>query len=268
LLSLGFWLPLLGVGLVVGFIAGLFGMGGGAVIIPALLFVFGAQHFPPEAAMHQAVATSLACILLASITSMFEHHQHGAVDWTVVRRLAPGIVAGGLLGTTLVSQLPTATLKLLFMVFLLYVSINMLRPKAAPNAARELPGRAGMSLAGGVIGFVSALVGIGGAAISVPFMVFCNVRIHRAIGTSAALGFPIAASGTVGYVLGGWHQPGLAPYSLGYVHLPSVAALSAMSMLVAPMGARAAHRLPVGTLRKVYALFLLLVTARMAATLF
>lgn len=267
MLSLGFWLPLLLVGLLVGFIAGLFGMGGGAVIIPALLFVFGAQHFAPSTVMHQAVATSLACILLASITSMREHHHHEAVVWSIVRRMAPGIVLGGLVGTHFVARLPASALKVLFMLFLLYVSANMLRPRSTPNPSRDLPGPIGMSFAGAGIGFVSSLVGIGGAAMSVPFMVFCNVTIHRAIGTSAALGFPIAAAGTLGYVLSGWGHPDLAPSSLGYVHVPAVVALSAMSMLVAPLGARAAHRLPVDTLRKIYALFLLLVTARMAYSL-
>ena len=262
-----FWGPLVATGVVVGFLAGLFGMGGGAIIIPALLFVFGQHHFDPATIAHQAVATSLGCILLGSISSLREHHAHGAVEWRIVRSLTPGIVAGGLLGPLIVAHLSGRSVRVAFMAFLIYTSINMLRPRP-PAPGRDLPGPAGMLLAGTALGGISAMVGVGGAAISVPFMVWCNVRMHAAIGTSSALGFPIALAGVAGYIISGWGKTGLAPHSLGYVHLPSMLVLSAMSMLVAPLGARVAHRLPVSSLRKWFALLLIAITLRMAVGMF
>lgn len=260
--SLEFIPVYLAAGSIAGFLAGLLGVGGGVVIVPILLFIFTAQHFPVDHMMHLAIGTSLASIVFTAASSLRAHHAHGAVKWDIVKRITPGILAGTLAGTFLVAQLSAGLLKGLFIVFIFYVATQQLL-NFKPKAARQIPGRSGMFAAGGVIGLVSSFVGIGGGALSVPFMTFCNIRMHDAIGTSAAIGFPIAIAGTVGYLLNGWHVDNLPYGSLGFVHLPSLAGMVVASMLVAPYGARAAHKLPVATLKKIFALFLYVIGTKL-----
>jgi len=262
-----FWLLYLATGVCAGFLAGLLGVGGGLVIVPVLVFIFAAQHFPAELIMHLALGTSLASIMFTSISSLRAHHAHGAVNWQVVRGITPGIVAGTLAGTVLAAQLSTAFLKVFFVVFLYYVATQMIM-NIKPKPSRELPGVMGMFSAGGVIGAVSSLVGIGGGTLSVPFMTWCNVKLHQAIGTSAAIGLPIAAAGTVGYITNGWRVEELPSYSLGFVYLPALAGLVVASVLTAPFGAHLAHRLPVAKLKKFFALLLYVLGTRMLLTLF
>jgi len=251
------------VGLCVGFLSGLFGVGGGIVIVPALSFCFAALHFPSELALHTAIGTSLACIVFGSIASMREHHAHGAVDWSIVRRLTPGILFGTFVGAKIAVHIPVQPLKILFVCFLFYAATQSLL-NFKPKAARELPGLLGMSVAGSVIGLISSFVGIGGGAISVPFMLWCNVRMHNAIGTSAALGFPIAVAGAIGYMVNGFDQPGLLPYSIGYVYLPALLGITVMSVLSARVGVRLAHKLPVATLKKAFGVLLYVIGLKMA----
>lgn len=262
-----FWLLYLATGVFAGFLAGLLGVGGGLVIVPVLVFIFTAQHFPAGQVMHLALGTSLASIMFTSISSLRAHHAHAAVNWRVVRGITPGIVAGTLAGTVLAAQLSTFFLKVFFVVFLYYVAVQMVLD-IKPKPSRELPGAAGMFGAGSVIGGVSSLVGIGGGTLSVPFMTWCNVKLHQAIGTSAAIGFPIAAAGTVGYIVNGWELEALPTYSLGFVYLPALVGLVAASVLTAPFGARLAHRLPVGKLKKFFALLLFALGTRMLFSLF
>ena len=262
-----FWLLYLATGVFAGFLAGLLGVGGGLVIVPVLAFIFTAQHFPVEAIMHLALGTSLASILFTSLSSVRAHHGHGAVNWGVVRGITPGIIAGTLAGTVVAAQLSTFFLKTFFVVFLYYVATQMVL-NIKPKPTRELPGAAGLFAAGGVIGGVSSLVGIGGGTLSVPFMTWCNVKMHQAIGTSAAIGFPIAAAGAVGYIANGWSAGGLPSYSLGYVYLPALIGLVLASVLTAPFGAKLAHRLPVAKLKKIFALLLYLLGTRMLFSLF
>lgn len=250
------------VGLVAGFLAGLLGVGGGLVIVPALTFIFSAQLFPSAYILHLALGSSLASILFTSLSSLRAHHAHGAVNWGVVRGITPGILTGTLLGTVVATQLSSNFLKGFFIAFLYYVATQMLLD-IRPKGTRGLPGALGMFLAGGIIGGISSLVGIGGGTLSVPFMTRCNVRMHQAIGTSAAIGFPIALAGAVGYLANGFAVAGLPPYSLGFVYLPAMLGLVAASVLTAPMGARVAHRLPVKELKKVFALLLYVVGTRM-----
>jgi len=262
-----FWLLYLAVGLLAGFLAGLLGVGGGLVIVPVLMFIFTAQHFPEAHVLHLALGTSLASITFTSVSSLRAHHGHGAVDWRTVQAITPGIVTGTLLGTVLAAQLATDYLKVFFVAFLFYVGTQMLL-NIKPKPARELPGFAGMFAAGNVIGGVSALVGIGGGTLSVPFMTWCNVKMHRAIGTSAAIGLPIAVSGAVGYLANGLAVEGLPQYSLGFVYLPALAGVVAASVMTAPLGAKLAHRLPVPQIRKIFAILLYALGVRMAASLF
>jgi len=254
-----------GLGLVVGFVAGLLGVGGGLIIVPVLIFLLHAQGLAAGMEPQLALGTSLASILFTSLSSVRAHHRHSAVDWPLVRRIAPGVVLGTLVGALLAAQMSALVLKVFFVAFLFYAALQMwLDFKPAPH--RGLPGRGGMTLAGGVIGAVSSWVGIGGGTLSVPFMLWHNVMLHRAIATSAAIGFPIAIAGAAGYVLGGWGVHGLPAGSLGFVYLPALAGIVAGSVLTAPLGARTAHRLPVRPLKRIFALLLLTLALRMTWT--
>jgi uncharacterized membrane protein YfcA len=251
-------------GALVGFIAGLLGVGGGAILVPAFLVAAQAENFPPEHAMHMALGTSLACILASSFSSARTHLKKGAVHIGVVKGMGPAIFVGSLAGAFLAARLPAAPLKWLFLSFLVYVAQDLLR-KPKPVAHATLPGPRGLAWMGALIGGFSSLVGIGGASLTVAFLVWCSVGMHEAIGTSAALGVVIALAGTIGYVVNGWGIDHLPYGSLGFVYLPAFVGVTLTSYFVAPYGARAAHRLPVLTLRRVFALFLLVVSLRMAA---
>lgn len=256
------WLVYLGSGSLAGLLAGLLGVGGGIVIVPMLVFMFAWQKLPADHIQHLALGTSLATIVITSIASVRAHHAHGAVQWQIFRRITPGIVAGTLFGSWLAAQLSTSFLKVFFILFTYYVALQMLLD-IKPKPHREVPGIPGLSLAGGVIGLVSSLVGIGGGSMSVPFLAWCNLRMHSAIGTSAAIGFPIALSGACGYLLNGLSIRDLPPYCAGFIYLPAFIGIAVASFLTAPLGARLAHRLPVPRLKKIFALLLLIIGTKM-----
>ena len=249
-------------GVLAGITAGLFGVGGGVVIVPALDLVFAALGYPEQTSHHVALGTSLATIVFTSISSARAHHKRGAVRWDILKGITPGILAGTLAGAWIASALPTVPLKAFFVLFLFYVSVQMFLD-IKPKAEREIPGFKGLTGVGGGIGVVSALVGIGGGTMSVPFMAFCNVPMHSAVGTASAIGFPIALAGTIGFITGGLGAENLPPSTLGYVSIPALVGIATMSFLSAPYGAKLAHSLPVKTLKKVFAGFLLLMAVRM-----
>ena len=251
----------------VGVLAGLLGVGGGLVIVPILVIAFKLQAIPHEITMHLALGTSLASIIFTSISSFMAHHRRGAVDWQTVRRIVVGILTGTFIGSCFVAILPTNTLKLFFVCFIYFVAFQFLTNKK-PKPSRELPGLFGMFVAGNVIGFISSLVGIGGGAVSVPYMTWCNVVVHRAIGTSSAIGLPIALSGTVGFVFNGWENPLLPDYAIGYVYLPALVGIAAISVLTAPLGVKLAHSLPVPKLKRIFALLLIVVGTKMLIDVF
>lgn len=253
---------LLALGSATGFAAGLLGVGGGMLLVPFLTMLFTAKHVPLEHVVHMAIATSLATILFTSLSSVRAHDQRGAVLWQVVKFLAPGILLGSLLGAQIAGRLPTAWIALLFAVFVGVSATRMIFDRK-PKPERELPAAPGMFGMGGAIGFVSSLVGAGGAFISIPFMVRCNVKMHNAVATSAALGFPIAAAGTVGYVVSGWSTPNLPPGSLGFIYVPALLAVAAASVLTAPLGARVAHALNTRRLKRIFAGLLYLLAGYM-----
>ncbi|MDO8720175.1 MAG: sulfite exporter TauE/SafE family protein [Polaromonas sp.] len=255
---------LLVMGCVSGFLAGLLGIGGGMVLVPALTFIGTAKGFPADYVVKMAVATSLATILFTSLSSVRAHHKRGAVRWDVVKLLAPGIVVGSLLGAQIAKLLSTKSLALVFAVFVSYSALQMFIDKK-PKPSRQLPQGAGMIGAGTVIGTLSALVGAGGGFISVPFMAWCNVAIHTAVATSAALGFPIALAGTIGYIYAGWNLQGVPVGSFGYLYLPALVLIAVTSVLFAPLGAKAAHKLDVKQLKRVFACLLFLLAAYMAS---
>jgi uncharacterized membrane protein YfcA len=238
-----------------GIVAGLLGVGGGLIIVPVLVYIFSRQQFAPEVLVHLAVGTSLATIVFTSIASVNAHNRRQAVHWHIFWKLTPGIVIGALLGSLIADWLPAHGLRRFFAIFEWLVAAQLLIG-LRPRASRTVPATAGLLAAGGVIGCISAIVGIGGGTMTVPFLVWCNLRMQEAVGTSSACGLPIAMAGAVGFVLTGWSTPGLPAGSLGYVYLPAFLAIVLASVLFAPLGAWLAHRLPANTLRKIFAIFL------------
>lgn len=254
-------LALLGLG--TGFLAGLLGIGGGMIMVPFITLIMGQRGVTPDLAVKIAIATSMATIVFTSISSVRAHHKRGAVRWRLVGGLAPGIVAGSLVGSLGVfALLKGSALAIVFALFVGFSATQMfLDRKPAPT--RQMPGTAGQFAAGGGIGFLSGLVGAGGGFISVPFMTWCNVPIHNAVATSAALGFPIAVANVAGYVIGGAGVAGLPAGSAGYIWLPALVVIASCSVFTAPLGAKAAHSLPVAKLKHVFASVLYLLAAYM-----
>jgi uncharacterized membrane protein YfcA len=251
---------LLLLGSVTGFLAGLLGIGGGMLMVPFMSFILTAKGYPADYTVKMAVATSLATICFTSMSSVRAHHRRGAVLWPIVRLLAPGILLGSLVGAQLAVALPGRILSILFAVFVAFSATQMFLDRK-PKPSRTLPGRVGTFGMGWVIGMLSSLVGAGGAFVSVPFMTWCNVKIHDAVGTSAALGFPIALAGTLGYIWAGQGMPEMPPGSIGYLYLPGLIVVSLASMCTAPLGARTAHRMDIRPLKKVFAVVLYVLAA-------
>jgi len=254
-------------GTFVGIVAGLFGVGGGLIIVPALVFIFSSTQLngpaiPANLVMHIAIGTSLATIMITSLSSMRAHHRHGGVLWPVVVQLTPGIIVGTLIGAAVVNNLPNHTLRIFFGIFELVVAVQMgFGLKASPH--RQLPGWFGASAMAVIIGAVSAVVGIGGGTLTVPFLTWCNVNIRQAVATSAACGLPIAMAGTIGFMLTGWGKTELPAWSSGYIYWPAFAGIALASVLFAPLGAKLAHTLPTATLKRYFAIFLALLGLRM-----
>lgn len=260
--ELGFMLPYLVLGLLVGFFAGLLGVGGGGIMVPILTMLFMREGFADAQYVHLALGTSLASIVLTSISSLRSHHQHGAVQWDIVQGMAPGILLGTLALAYFSHLLSTTFLALLFSAFMGYVGLQMFL-NIKPKPSRQLPQPLALNAVGFGIGGISALVAIGGGSLVVPFLTWCNVKIQHAIGTSAAIGLPIALAGSVGYMLSGQGEQGLPAYTTGYVYWPAVALISLISVFTAPWGAKLAHRLPVVVLKRVFAVILLLLALKM-----
>ncbi|TMH32207.1 MAG: sulfite exporter TauE/SafE family protein [Betaproteobacteria bacterium] len=245
-----------------GFLAGLLGVGGGMLMVPFVTFLLTLKAFPEAYIVKMAVATSLATICFTSLSSLRAHHGRGAIRWDVVKLLAPGIVVGSLLGAQIAKALPARVLALFFALFISFSALRMFIGKK-PKPTRQLPGTAGMLGAGGSIGVLSSLAGAGGAFISVPFMTWCNVPIHNAVATSAALGFPIALAGTVGYVIAGWSLHDMPSGTLGFIYLPALLIISLASVTTAPLGAHTAHRMDIAQLKYAFAGLLFALAAYM-----
>jgi uncharacterized protein len=255
---------LLALGAVTGFLAGLLGVGGGMMMVPFMTWILSTRGVEPGLAVKMAIATSMATILFTSISSVRAHHARGAVRWDVLRALAPGVIGGGLLsGAGLFAVLKGQGLALFFSLFIGFSATQMLVDRK-PKASRQLPGPWAQGAVGGLIGMLSGLLGAGGAFMSVPFMTWCNVPIRQAVGTSAALGFPIALANTVGYIVAGWGLPPALPGAFGYLFLPALGVAATASVAMAPLGARVAHGTDVGKLKRVFALMLFALAGYMA----
>ncbi len=256
------WLVYPLIGCFSGFVAGLFGVGGGLTIVPLLLMLFSAQGFPAEHLMHLSLGTAMATIVVTSLSSMRAHHNHGAVRWEIFRVMAPGLVVGTLAGSLIAAWVPTRPLAMIFTAIVYLAAIQMMAD-FKPKPTRTLPKPVWQFGAGLGIGGVSSLVAAGGGFLSVPFMVWHNVPIHRAVGTSAALGFPIAVAGTLGYLISGWHAGSLPAYSVGYIYLPALIGIIATTVLFAPLGARTAHSLPIKGLKRAFGVMLAVLATSM-----
>ena len=240
-------LAVLGVG--TGFLAGLLGIGGGMLMVPFITIIMSNRGVSPDLSVKMAIATSMATIIFTSISSVRAHHKRGAVRWDIVKRLAPGIVIGSIIGSLGVfALLKGSYLAIFFGLFVSFSATQMFLDKK-PKPTRQMPGTAGQFAAGGFI--------------SVPFMTWCNVAIHSAVATSAALGFPIAVANVLGYVISGQTVQNLPESSFGYIWLPALVVIAVCSFFTAPLGAKAAHSLPVGKLKRVFASILYVLAAYM-----
>lgn len=249
-------------GAAAGTLAGLLGIGGGALIVPVLAFFFERQGTDPDVVMQAAIGTSLATIVFTAVSSVRAHQARGAIRWNVFWQLAPGIVAGVIIGAVIAHWLPGKVLKIAFGIFALLVAAQMARGMTLASH-RPLPSQPYMALSGGVIGVLSSLFGIGGGSLSVPFLTWFSVPAVQAIATSAAIGLPIAIVGTLSYIVMGWNVSGLPSGSVGYVVLAPFLGIVIASAIFAPLGVRLAHRLSQIVLRRIFAVFLTVMAIRL-----
>jgi uncharacterized membrane protein YfcA len=250
-------------GSISGFLAGLLGIGGGMILVPFMILVFNHLGFNQQVIVHMAIATGMATILFTTSSAIWAHHKHGSIDWKLVAALSPGMIFGGLIGgSELFEALKTSWLSLFFAIFIIYTSIQMLLNKK-PSAGRDLPSVIGLFSFGTFAGALASLVGAGGAFITVPFMLWCNVKPHTAMATSSGLGLPIAMAATLGYTYGSWGNPNLPSGSLGFVYLPAVVCIVIVSIFTAPFGAKMARKLNVAQLKRVFGIMLFLLAAFM-----
>ncbi|OEO23166.1 hypothetical protein AX279_22885 [Pseudomonas sp. J237] len=245
----------LSLGAAAGVLAGLFGVGGGIIIVPVLVLSFKAQGLAPEILTHLAIGTSLATIIFTSINSVLEHHRKGAVLWPLFVWMLLGICLGGQLGSMTAALLNGEVLQKIIGVFALVVAVQM-SLQLRPNPSRVVPGKVGLTGAGVVIGWASAIFGIGGGTLTVPFLTWRSVPMQKAVATSAACGLPIAVSGAIGFMWNGWNNPQLPEWSAGFIYLPALAGIAISSMFFARVGARLAHRLSPLMLKRLFALLL------------
>ncbi|SFU10847.1 hypothetical protein SAMN05216264_11219 [Pseudomonas marincola] len=245
----------LSLGAAAGVLAGLFGVGGGIIIVPVLVLSFKAQGLAPEILTHLAIGTSLATIIFTSINSVLEHHRKGAVLWPLFVWMLLGICLGGQLGSMTAALLNGEMLQRIIGVFALVVAVQM-SLQLRPNPSRVVPGKVGLTGAGVVIGWASAIFGIGGGTLTVPFLTWRSVPMQKAVATSAACGLPIAVSGAIGFMWNGWNNPQLPEWSAGFIYLPALAGIAISSMFFARVGARLAHRLSPLMLKRLFALLL------------
>ena len=255
------WLAYPAIGVVAGFFAGLLGIGGGGIIVPMLALAYAGQGLPAEHILHLAVGTGMATILFTSVASVRAHAKRDAVRWDIVKSLTPGILLGGLLGSSLTRLVPARAFAVFF-VLIIYVAAIQILIEFRPSASGRIPGRLGMFGVGVAISGVAALAAIGGVFMSIPFMLWCGIPLLSAIGTAATIGFPIALAGSIGYVLAGLGQS-LPAWTLGYIYLPGLFGLTAASVVMAPVGAAAAHRMPTRRLRQVFCGVMMILATRL-----
>ncbi|MGZ8185820.1 MAG: sulfite exporter TauE/SafE family protein [Methylobacter sp.] len=249
-------------GMISGLLAGLFGIGGGLVIVPVLVILFSTQGFPADLVMIMSVATSLATIIFTSIASVLAHHRLGSVGWEKVLRLGPGIMIGAAVGAIIANHIAVDVLRFIFILFLLYAGVRMafqIQPQPGTIKQSKMLDY-GVAL---IIGLLSSIVGIGGGTLTVPYLVRCQTPMRNAVAISSACGLPIAVAGTASYAIVGWHALQLPEWSLGYVYLPSFLGIGLTSVFTAPLGAKLAHRLPAQKLKRYFSLLIFLMAVKL-----
>ncbi len=256
---------LLFTGAVTGFCAGLFGIGGGGIMVPILALSFGYLNFPDGQLMHFALGTSMAAIIPTAIASIITHQKHRAILWPVVMKFVPGVLIGTFIGSLVATHLSNSFLAIFFAFFMAIVAWKMWS-NILPKPSRHLPSTGLLALTGSGIGGISALVAIGGGTMTVPFLLWCNVHLRNAIATSAAVGLPIAMTGAISYAL--HFDQSIEGVSIGYLVWPAVLSLACASVITAPLGARLAHKLPTDKLKKYFAVFLLFLSLQMLVKTF
>lgn len=246
----------------VGLMAGLLGVSGGGIMVSMLTSIFLAQGMPVESVVHLALGTSMASMMMSSFSSLRAHNAKGAVVWDAVKGMSPGIILGAFLATFVAAQLNATFLAVFFALFMLFVASQIVSTYR-PTPSRELAGSGGLFLVGTGIGAVSALVTVGGGFLTVAYLTWQNVDIKKSIGTSSTIAFPIAIAGTLGYLINGWSNSSMENHTLGFIYLPAVLLMSITSFLLAPVGVRLAHALPVSMLKKLFAMLLVLLSIQM-----
>ncbi len=253
-------------GALAGFIAGLLGLGGGGILVPFLSSIFLYQGTSVEKVVHVALGTSLACMIISSAASVHAHVSRNAVDWQIVRGMSPGIILGSILTTQLAANFSAAYIALFFALFMAIVAVQMFM-NWQPNPRQMSMSFRGLATAGVCIGSVSTLAAVGGGFLTIGYLVYRNVAIKKAIGSSAAIGLPIAVTGTIGYMISGWYETLSNPYVIGFINVPAFLAISTASAIVTPCGVACSHRLPVNYLKKVFAIISLILSITMLVSL-
>jgi len=261
-LTIEWVLSFLLLGSLVGFLAGLLGIGGGGIMVPVLTLIFLHQGVEVNSVLHLALGTSMASIIFTSISSLRAHHAHSAINWSLVKLMSMGVVVGTFMGTFLATNASSFYLAIFFTIFMAYVALKLLLKKQNEITYKPINDK-NLLISGGGIGLISALVSIGGGSLTVPYLVSKGIDIKKAIGTSAAIGLPISVTGTLGYLINGWNNNLSYDYTFGFIYLPAVFLISITSFFTAPYGAKLAQHLPVNILKKVFALLLISLSLKM-----
>ncbi|WP_133136274.1 sulfite exporter TauE/SafE family protein [Legionella rowbothamii] len=251
------------IGAFAGIIAGLFGIGGGLVVIPSLVFVFQQMEvIPPDMLMHVAVGTSLAIMIITSLSAVRSHHNVGNIQWSVLQKLWPGLIAGTISGSVLAAVIPNAWLKTFFGIFLLFVALKMLVDKRNEHS-ESFPKQWIIVLICFSIGLIAGLLGVGGGILIVPFMTYCGIPARKIAGISNSCAFTIALIGTITFIITGFHETATIPYTLGYVYWPAILLVGATSSMFAPIGTNLHYKLPIHQLRYGFIVLLILTSLKM-----
>ncbi|UPW18158.1 sulfite exporter TauE/SafE family protein [Agarivorans sp. TSD2052] len=250
------------IGAVAGLMSGLFGIGGGLVIVPVLIGSFGAMGFASESAIHLAIGTSLASIIVTASSASYAHYCRGSIDWSIVYRLGLGIAFGSILGAWIATQLHAEHLTWYFGCFLLVMSLYMAFGRI-PKAQRKLPNTWGIGMIGTAVGTISSMFGIGGGTITFPVLSWFGVSLPKAVAVSAVCSLPIAIFGTAAYIYNGWGSAELPAWSIGYVYMPAWLGIVLTSSIFARLGSRLAYRLPAKRLKQAFALLLLVMAIKL-----
>lgn len=246
------------IGIFTGTLSGLLGVGGGIVVVPALVFTFAALDFPMSILMHLAAGTSLAVMIFTSIASLHSHIKHGVTIYPIFKKLIIGIIVGVISGAIVADFLHSGILRIIFAIFIILIALRILSG-AEPKPHRQLPGKLLTNAVSFVIGFKSGLLGAGGGVLSMPFLTACNVNIRDAVGVSAACSLLISLVGTISLMITGLHEPNLPAHSIGFIYLPAFIGIGIMSPIFARIGAYYSYKIPAKKLKMIFAVFILVV---------